>query len=207
VHADVPPPLDRLDTSQHVVALTVDAGGNADAARRALAELRRANVPVTFFLSGRWVTLHPLLARAIGDDPKWNVGDHTVDHMSMPTLPAAHARWEVVEARREILRTTGLDPKPLFRFPYGAETPALVALVERLGFRDVRWTIDSLGWRGPGFESVAGLVRRVVAALRPGAIVLMHIGSSGGGTLDTDAFPEVIRAVEARGYRFVALPR
>ena len=207
MHADVPPPLDRLATAQHVVALTVDAGGNADAAARALAELRRAGVPITFFLSGRWVTLHPVLAREIGRNPEWNVGDHTVDHASMPTLSAARARWEVLEARREIERATGRDPKPLFRFPYGAETPSLVALVERLGFRDVRWTIDSLGWRGPRFESVAGLVRRVVGELGPGAIVLMHIGSSGGGTLDTDSFPAVIRAVEARGYRFVALPR
>lgn len=202
-----PPPLDRLATAKHVVALTLDAGGNADSARRAFAELRRADVPVTFFLTGRWVTLHPVLARDIGRDPLWHVGDHTVDHSSMPTLPSARARWEVVEARREIEERTGLDPKPLFRFPYGAETPALDGLVEALGFRVVRWSIDSLGWRGPGFESTAALVRRVVAGLQPGAIILMHIGSSGGGTLDTDALAGVIRAVEARGYRFVALPR
>lgn len=204
---DVPPPLDRLATAQHVVALTLDAGGNADAASRAFAELRRAAIPVTFFLTGRWVTLYPVLARELGRDPLWNVGNHSVDHTSMPTLSAARARWEVVRARREIEGATGRDPKPLFRFPYGAETPALVARVERLGYRDVRWTVDSLGWRGPRFETVSGLVRRVADGVRPGAIVLMHIGSSGGGTLDTDALPAVIRAVEARGYRFVALPR
>jgi peptidoglycan/xylan/chitin deacetylase (PgdA/CDA1 family) len=207
VTADAPAPIERLATAQHVVALTLDAGGNADAAPRAFAELRRAGIPVTLFLTGRWVTLHPVLAHEIGSDAKWVVGDHTVDHQPMPTLPPAKARWEIVEAAREIEHETGRDPKPLFRFPYGAETPALDALVARLGYVDVRWSVDSLGWRGPCCQSVAGIVSRVVAALRPGAIVLMHIGSSGGGTLDTDALPAVIHAIEAHGYRFVTVPR
>jgi peptidoglycan/xylan/chitin deacetylase (PgdA/CDA1 family) len=145
------------------------------------------------------------LARAVGRNPEWVVGEHTVDHASMPTLSAARARWEVVEGAREDERATGRDPKPLFRFPYGAETPSLDALVASLGYVDVRWTVDSLGWRGPCCQSVGGIVRRVDAELQPGAIVLMHIGSSGGGTLDTDALPAVIRSIEARGYRFVAL--
>jgi len=200
-----PPPLERLATRQRVVALTLDAGGNADAAPRAFAELRRAHVPITFFLTGRWVRLYPALARAIGRNPEWVVGDHTVDHTSMPGLSAAHARWEILEGAREVERGTGRDPKPLFRFPYGAETPSLDALVARLGYVDVRWTVDSLGWRGPCCQTVAGIVRRVDAGLEPGAIVLMHIGSSGGGTLDTDALPAVIRSIEARGYRLIAL--
>ena len=203
--ASVPPPLERLATRQRVVALTLDAGGNADSAYRAFAELRRAHVPVTFFLTGRWVRLHPLLARAIGRNAAWSVGDHTVDHTSMPTLGPAPAPWEIVEAAREIERATGRDPKPLFRFPYGAETPSLDALVASLGYVDVRWTVDSLGWRGPCCQTVAGIVRRVDAGLEPGAIVLMHIGSSGGGTLDTDALAAVIRSIEARGYKLVAL--
>jgi len=40
----------------------------------------------------------------------------------------------------------------------------------------------------------------------PGEIVLMHLGSSRDhSTIDTKALPEVIRAVRARGYRFVTL--
>jgi peptidoglycan-N-acetylglucosamine deacetylase len=47
---------------------------------------------------------------------------------------------------------------------------------------------------------------RVVAGLVPGEIVMMHLGSSRDGTtIDADALPVVIRAVRARGYRFVTL--
>jgi peptidoglycan-N-acetylglucosamine deacetylase len=46
----------------------------------------------------------------------------------------------------------------------------------------------------------------VLAALRPGEIVLMHVGSSpDGSTLDAHALLRVIRKLRARGYSFVTL--
>jgi peptidoglycan/xylan/chitin deacetylase (PgdA/CDA1 family) len=56
----LPPPvvageIVRLQTRRHVVALTFDGGGNADAATSVLTELRRAKVPATFFLTGHFV--------------------------------------------------------------------------------------------------------------------------------------------------------
>jgi peptidoglycan/xylan/chitin deacetylase (PgdA/CDA1 family) len=48
---------------------------------------------------------------------------------------------------------------------------------------------------------------RAVAALQPGAIVLMHIGShpGDGTTLDADALPIMITRMRAAGYDFVTL--
>jgi peptidoglycan/xylan/chitin deacetylase (PgdA/CDA1 family) len=56
---------------------------------------------------------------------------------------------------------------------------------------------------------VAAVVSRVVGAARPGAIVLMHVGSNpdDGTTLDADALPQVIEKLRARGYHFVRLSR
>jgi peptidoglycan/xylan/chitin deacetylase (PgdA/CDA1 family) len=48
--------------------------------------------------------------------------------------------------------------------------------------------------------------RRVVDHLVPGEIVLMHLGGARDrSTIDSRALPGVIRAVRARGYRFVTL--
>jgi peptidoglycan-N-acetylglucosamine deacetylase len=70
----------------------------------------------------------------------------------------------------------------------------------------IRWTVDTWGWMGRSAESVPGAARRVMEGLVPGEIVLMHVGSSrDGSTIDTRALPHVIRAVRARGYRFVTL--
>jgi peptidoglycan/xylan/chitin deacetylase (PgdA/CDA1 family) len=49
-------------------------------------------------------------------------------------------------------------------------------------------------------------VQRVLGALQPGEIVLMHVGASTDGTTqDAAALPAVIRELQARGYRLVPI--
>jgi peptidoglycan/xylan/chitin deacetylase (PgdA/CDA1 family) len=196
--------LVRLQTRQHVVALTFDGGGNADAARLVLAALAREQVIGTFFLTGHFVRAYPLLARAIGR--RYPVGNHTVDHPDLRRLSAPAAKRQVTQAEAMIRRATTRDPRPLFRFPYGARDRRTLGIVRRLGYASVRWTVDTWGWMGLASQTVAGARRRVLEHLVPGEIVLMHLGSSRDrSTIDSRALPGVIRAVRARGYRFVTL--
>jgi peptidoglycan/xylan/chitin deacetylase (PgdA/CDA1 family) len=194
----------RLQTRRHVVALTFDGGGNADAAQDVLRVLRRENVRATFFLTGHFVQSYPALARAIGR--RYPVGNHTVNHLDMLRLSASSATREVTHAAAMIQRATGRDTHPYFRFPYGSRNSATLRLVHRLGYASVRWTVDTWGWMGVSQQSVPGAVRRVMDNLVPGEIVLMHLGSSRDhSTIDSKALPAVIHLVCARGYRFVTL--
>jgi len=196
--------LVRLRTRQHVVALTFDGGGNADAAQAVLAILRREHVSGTFFLTGHFVKTYPRLARAIGR--RYRVANHTVDHLDLRRLSTPAATREITQAQAMIERATGRDPRPLFRFPYGARDSRTLRIVRQLGYVSIRWTVDTWGWMGLHFQTVAGAGRRVLAYLVPGEIVLMHLGSSRDhSTIDSKALPGVIRAVRARGYRFVTL--
>ena len=175
----------RLQTRQHVVALTFDGGGNADGARGVLLALRRGHVPATFFLTGHFVQTYPALARVIGR--RYPVGNHTVDHLDMLRLSKPAATREVTRAAAMIQRATGRDTHPYFRFPYGSRDARTLRLVHRLGYASVRWTVDT-------------------SNLVPGEIVLMHLGSARDrSTIDAKALPTVIRLVRARGYRFVTL--
>jgi peptidoglycan/xylan/chitin deacetylase (PgdA/CDA1 family) len=209
VIAALPPPivageLVRLQTRQHVVALTFDGGGNAASARSVLAVLRREGVTGTFFLTGDFVKAYPALARAIGR--RYAIGNHTVHHVDLRRLSSAAVEQEVTQAQRMIAAATGRDARPYFRFPYGARDVRTLRIVHRLGYASVRWTVDTLGWMGSAVQTTLGAVRRVVAGLVPGEIVMMHLGSSrDGSTIDAHALPAVIRAVRARGYRFVTL--
>ena len=194
----------RLQTRQHVVALTFDGGGNADGAKGVLTELRRAKVPATFFLTGHFVQSYPLLARTIGR--RYPVGNHTVNHLDMLRLSPAAERREVTRAAAMIQQATGRDTHPYFRFPYGSRDSRVLSLVNRLGYASVRWTVDTWGWMGLSQQSVRGAARRVLDHLVPGEIVLMHLGSSRDhSTIDSKALPAVIQLVHARGYRFVTL--
>jgi peptidoglycan/xylan/chitin deacetylase (PgdA/CDA1 family) len=196
--------LVRLQTRQQVVALTFDGGGNADAAKGVLAILRRERVPGTFFLTGHFVQTYPLLSRAIGR--RYPVANHTVDHLDLRRLSTPAATGEITRAETMIRRVTGRDPRPLFRFPYGSRDARTLAIVRRLGYASVRWTVDTWGWMGLTSQSVAGARRRVLDHLVPGEIVLMHLGAARDrSTIDSHALPGVIRAVRARGYRFVTL--
>jgi peptidoglycan/xylan/chitin deacetylase (PgdA/CDA1 family) len=205
----LPPPIVageivRLQTRQHVVALTFDGGGNADGAPRVLTTLRRNDVPATFFLTGHFVRSYPPLARAIGK--RYPVGNHTVNHVDLLRVSRPAANREITRAAVMIRRATGRDTHPYFRFPYGSRDAQLLRLVHGLGYASVRWTVDTFGWMGRSQQSVGGAVRRVMANLVPGEIVLMHLGSSRDrSTIDADALPAVIRLVRARGYRFVTL--
>lgn len=196
--------LVRLQTRQHVVALTFDGGGNADGAPRVLAVLRREHVTGTFFLTGRFVQTYPQLARVIGR--AYPVGNHTVNHLDLRRLSPSAATREIAQAATLIKRATGRDTHPYFRFPYGARDGRTLRIVYRLGYASVRWTVDTWGWMGSPFQSVAGAVRRVVDNLVPGEIVLMHLGSARDhSTIDAHALPLVIKKLRARGYRFVTL--
>jgi peptidoglycan/xylan/chitin deacetylase (PgdA/CDA1 family) len=205
----LPPPIVadeivRLQTRQHVVALTFDGGGNADGAKGVLRVLRREHVPATFFLTGHFVQSYPAVARVIGR--RYPVGNHTFDHLDMLRLSPAAARREVTRAAAVIERATGRDTHPYFRFPYGSRNARVLRMVNQLGYASVRWTVDTWGWMGLSQQSVGGAVRRVLRDLLPGEIVLMHLGSARDhSTIDSNALPAVIRLVRARGYRFVTL--
>ena len=197
---------ERIPTTRHVVALTFDAGGDDAGVASILATLASQHVPGTFYMTGNWVHEYPARARTIAASQR--VGDHSVDHPYFTDLNDAAIRREVLDAATIIRTVAGANPAPLFRFPYGDRDARTIAVVNSVGYVPVRWTVDTLGWKGTsGGQSVDTVVARVLAALTPGEIVLMHVGANpkDGTTLDADALPRVITALKAKGYGFVTL--
>ena len=196
-----------IPTTRHVVALTFDAGANADGVASILATLRRDHVPATFFLTGDFVRAFPATARAIAAAGE-RLGDHTISHPYLTQLGDSAVRQQILGAAQQIIAVTGQDPAPLFRFPFGDADARTIGIANRAGYVPVRWTVDTLGWEGrAGHISAAVVAARVLAALRPGEIVLMHVGSNPDDhtTFDADALPQVISELRARGYSFVTL--
>jgi peptidoglycan-N-acetylglucosamine deacetylase len=115
---------------------------------------------------------------------------------------------QIRAAAASIAAIGGGDPRPLFRFPYGARNATTITVANRLGYGSFRWTVDTLGWEGTtGGMTARRVVRRVSDGLRPGAIVLMHVGShpKDHTMLDAAALDRVITLVRDRGYRIVTL--
>ena len=196
----------HVPTTQKVVALTFDAGANADGVPSILRTLEATDTPATFFLTGRWTENHPELARRIAS--RYPVGNHSVTHPYFTKLTDAQLRDEVIAAEATIIEVTGSSPRPFFRFPYGDRDTRTIRLVNEEGCGSFRWTVDTLGWKGTsGGMTTSAVVDRVTDTVRPGQIVLLHVGShpTDRSTLDADALPEIIEQLEAQGYRFITL--
>ena len=130
------------------------------------------------------------------------IGSHSYTHpQPFDRLPAARLRDEIAAGRR------ALDPfgvRPVgFRPPGGAASPAVLAAAGRLGERTVLWTVDPADWR-PGVTADQ-LVQRVLAAARPGAIVLLHDGG-GDRSATVAALPGIIDGLRRLGLTLATLP-
>ena len=195
-----------IPTSQQIAALTFDAGANSAGLPSILTTLRDKGVSGTFFLTGRWAAGNPSQVQAIRAAGH-RIGNHSMDHPAFTGLSTAQI-GEQVTAAEQAIEAAGADPRPLFRFPLGDRDARTIAAVNDLGYLPVRWTVDTLGWKGTSGGLTAQQVSdRAVGALRPGAIVLMHIGSNpdDGSTLDADALPGMIDRMRGAGYSFVTL--
>lgn len=198
--------LTLIPGAGRVVALTFDAGANPAGLPKILAALAANGVPGTFFLTGNWAATNP---GGVGQivAAGHRVANHSMTHPGFTSLSDGLIEQQVRGAEQAISAAGG-DPRPLFRFPYGERDARTIAAVNDLDYVAVRWTVDTLGWKGTsGGISTQTVVERVLAGLQPGEIVLMHLGSNpdDGSTLDADALPQMIDRISAAGYGFVTL--
>jgi peptidoglycan/xylan/chitin deacetylase (PgdA/CDA1 family) len=163
------------------VALTFDAehpdrphrGGGTE---RVLDALDTERVPASFFVQGRWAEAYPELARSIGDRGHL-IGNHSFYHARMPLLSARGLSADVRAAERAIIATTGIDPRPWFRCPFGAgsDDPGVLAGISRLGYREVSWDVEGFDWRpSTRARGMARQMTQETVARGDGAVVLLH---------------------------------
>ncbi|MEW1805121.1 polysaccharide deacetylase family protein [Pseudarthrobacter sp. NPDC080039] len=198
--------LTAIPAAGRVVALTFDAGANAAGLPKILSTLSAKGVTGTFFLTGNWVANNQAAVAQIAAAGH-RVANHSMTHPGFTGLSNDQIAQQVRGAEQAIL-AAGADPRPLFRFPFGERDARTIAAVNSLGYVAVRWTVDTLGWKGTsGGISAQVVADRVREGLQPGEIVLMHIGSNpdDGTTLDADALPQVIDNIRAAGYGFTTL--
>ncbi|WP_043443480.1 polysaccharide deacetylase family protein [Arthrobacter sp. L77] len=198
--------LTVLPGAGNVVALTFDAGADAEGLPKILSTLSAKGVPATFFLTGTWAASNPGGVGQIAAAGH-RIANHSLTHPGFTGLSDPLIADQVRGAEQTI-QAAGADPRPFFRFPFGERDARTIAAVNDLGYVPVRWTVDTLGWKGTsGGISTQTVTDRVLGGLQPGEIVLMHAGSNpdDGSTLDADALAQVIDRISSAGYGFVTL--
>jgi peptidoglycan/xylan/chitin deacetylase (PgdA/CDA1 family) len=191
------------------VALTFDAEhpdrpmcppGNAE---RILDALRESGTVATFFVQGRWATSYPRVARRIADEGHL-VGHHSKFHARMPLLSDEGVRADVTEGAQDVIETTGRDPRPWFRCPFGAgqDDPMILEILSQLGYRNVEWDVVLEDWEP--WRTAADVERDAVEGVLAhgdGAVVLLHTWPGPTG----EALPGIIARLSDAGARFVTV--
>lgn len=200
--------ISRIKTAEKKIALTFDAGANADGVDKVLSILDENNIRGTFFLTGKFIEKYPEKVKALiasGGD----IGNHTYDHKYLTQLTPDQIREEIEKAEGAL---SDLAPetkfKPFLRPPYGSRTQTTKDAISDNGYISIQWTVDSLGWKGTsGGQSKETVRDKVLKNSAPGAIIMMHLGSNPDDKthLDSEALPEIIGRLRADGYEFVTL--
>ncbi|ARP85552.1 polysaccharide deacetylase family protein [Bordetella genomosp. 9] len=105
---------------------------------------------------------------------------------------------------------TGHDMLPLFRAPGGKTSPALLKAAEACGYRHVGWSpAGFLGDELPSDKySNSRLLSRALASIRPGDILMAHLGIWSRQDPWAPAVLEpLITGLQARGFCFETLDR
>ncbi len=187
---------------EKAVALTFDDGPSPRYTPRILATLTKLRVRATFFVIGYLAEQNPDLVRRelqLG----MTVGNHSYNHPEVPPfaqLPPQLLNDEIALSE-QVLARLGAQPR-LFRPPGGSTSPQLVRAAAALGQRVVLWSVDPADWR-PG-SSAKAITKRVLSAVRPGSIVILHDGG-GNRTATLTALPAIVRGIRHRGLQLVAL--
>lgn len=199
------------------VALTFDADMTADQGPRAasgehfdnpdlIGTLRTLKVPATIFMTGRWAEQYPAQARSLGQDPQFEVANHSYSHYAftadcygLPTVEPDRMRKDV-ERAYAALRAAGVPhPLPYFRFPGGCYDRQALRALSGVGVTAVQWDVVS----GDAFATDAdAVVRQVLDGVKPGSVVVMHCTRSAAPTTE-QVVRTVVPKLRKQGYRFV----
>lgn len=191
------PVLSRLPTTRKAVWLTVDDGPSHET-QALLDLLDRHGAKATFFLVADRAAARPELAREVLRRGH-GIGNHSRSHPQawFWALGPRRMAAEIDQAQATLRDITGQAPC-WFRAVVGMANPFVSASLKKNGLTRVAWSAR-------GFDGVRGepdrVVPRIVGALEPGAIVLLHEGAPHGNNLAI--IEGVLMAMHERGYTAV----
>jgi peptidoglycan/xylan/chitin deacetylase (PgdA/CDA1 family) len=181
------------------VVLTFDDGPHRTFTPQVLERLRAGRVPGTFFQVGERVAASPGLARLVA--ARHTVANHSWAHENLLWRSDAQIRESLIRTNAALV-AAGVPRPTLVRPPYGGTSSRVAAVIRSLAMRQALWNVDPQDWRTG--QSADTTRRRVLAALRDGAVVLLHDGVVNSGAT-VAALPGIIRGARQRGYCFGTL--
>jgi len=164
-------PIQQGNTDSNYIAFTCNVDWGNEVIPEILETLKQKGVKITFFVTGRWVKEFPDIFQLIVDEGH-EIGSHGYQHLDYATLSLDKNIEQIQKSEDVIKNITGEKPT-LFAPPSGSYNEHTLTAADRLGYKTILWTIDTIDWRQGSTKEV--IVDRVLnKPNHNGAIVLMH---------------------------------
>lgn len=181
------------------IYLTFDEGYEAGYTEQILDVLKENDVKATFFITAHYLnTAEDLVKRMI--DEGHIVGNHTVNHKSLPDISNEEIKDEVMKLHQAIYEKTGYEMKYI-RPPKGEYSERTLAVTKELGYTNVMWTFGYLDYDENVQKGTEYAKKIVLDNLHNGEIMLLH----GNSKDNANALDSIIKEAKAEGYEFKSL--
>lgn len=181
------------------VYLTFDEGYEAGYTPRILQVLKENDVKATFFLTAHFVNTQEDLVKEMISDGH-TIGNHTVNHKSMPDLTDETVKSEVMDLHTAVYQKFGYEMKYI-RPPKGEFSERTINITNGLGYTTVMWSLAYDDWdeNKQGREEYAK--KKILDNIHRGAVILLH----GNSKDNTNVLGECIKEIKNMGYEFKSL--
>ena len=181
------------------IYLTFDLGYEAGYTANILDALKENNAPATFFITAHYVnTAGDLVKRMI--DEGHIIGNHTVNHKSMPDISDEELKKEVMTLHQSMYEKFGYEMKYL-RPPKGEFSERTLSLTEELGYKTVMWSFAYVDWEENKQPSHDKALKTIMDNLHSGEIMLLHATSK----TNSEIMSEMIQRIKQEGYEIRSL--
>ena len=128
------------------------------------------------------------------------LGNHTVNHKSMPDLSEEEIKKEVMDLHQAIYKKFDYEMKYI-RPPKGEFSERTLAVCNSLGYKTVMWSFAYEDWNEEKQPEQETAKNKILSNLHNGEIMLLH----GNSKTNTELLDTIIKEAKAQGYEFKSL--
>ena len=181
------------------VYLTFDLGYEAGYTAKILDDLNQRNAKATFFITAHYLNSAPDLVKRMIDEGHI-VGNHTVNHKSMPDISDDEIKTELMTLNQALYDKFGYEMKYM-RPPKGEFSERTLSLTENLGFKTVMWSFAYVDWIEEKQPAREEALNKIISNLHNGEVMLLHATSKTNGEIMGD----IVDNIRKEGYEIKSL--
>ena len=181
------------------IYLTFDMGYEAGYTEKILDVLKENNVSATFFITAHYLnTREDLVKRMI--DEGHIVGNHTVNHKSMPDISDEEIKEEVLKLHQAMYEKFGYEMKYI-RPPKGEYSERTLNISNSLGYKTVMWSFAYKDWDENNQNGEEKAKKIIIDNFHNGEVMLLHATSKD----NMNVLDYVIKTAIEMGYEIKSL--